>query len=95
MIICLEVCRHSAQDHCPETMCSGMHDLFQPPDNLEFFKDPLSMGGIDQLRGEVLPGPVLVVAAIAPEAALGHVIDEPLVGDPDLLAVLPIAQAEL
>ncbi len=48
-----------------------------------------------QFQGKVLPGPVLIVPAPAPVPAGGHVVDNAHVGDPDFVAVLPVAEGEL
>jgi hypothetical protein len=45
--------------------------------------------------GEVLAGPVLVVKAVSPQAAFGHIVDRAFVGYPDLGLVLAVAQGEL
>src|SRR5687767_13074811 len=53
------------------------------------------MGGVLQFFGQVLTGPVFVMVAPAPEPGSLYVINAALVGNPDFVAVLAIAQGKL
>lgn len=49
------------------------------------------MRSIRELGGKVLPGPMLVVLAIAPKATAGYVVNYPFIGYPYFGFILPVA----
>lgn len=53
------------------------------------------MGGIAQFRCQVLPRPMLIMPAIAPETAIRYIIYDSFVCDPDIRLVLTIAKRKL
>ena len=57
--------------------------ITEHPDTLEFIKYKLIMRCIRKFSCKVLAGPVLIMFTIPPQAALGYIINLPLVGYPD------------
>jgi hypothetical protein len=59
--------------------------------NLKFEKYTFGMRRIPKLVGKILAGPMLVMHAVSPESGGSEVIDDALVGTPNLIFVLAIA----
>lgn len=67
----------------------------QATNGLESAKNDGRVRGIWELMGQVLARPVLVMLAIAPELARRNIVNHALIGNPNLIPVLPIPQRQL
>ena len=53
------------------------------------------MRSLTQLISKILPGPVFVMPAIAPQLRPGNIIDKPFEGYPDILPILSVPKGQL
>ena len=67
----------------------------QYPHLFPTFKYLLRMWSIFQFFCQILSGPMLVMVAIAPKPAIGQIIDEPFISNPNLWLILSVAERKL